>query len=227
VGEFGDGQGLEPDSAGSAEVCEEDAVSAEDGVLDAADGGDVETDAALECAYVAGMHEQRFAGCEVFDDHFAGKFEPGGSDAGDFLQEESVAAEDARSERLLEADADLDLVGGAQEAVAMDHEFVAGADFDRDDVAGDAGGECDLAGCSEGAVFGHEEGAAAGYALECSEKAAASAELGVCGHLDGLAHPRKLSGLRDYAVVVVKKEFEDGHGGADNAVLHELLLWGG
>ena len=75
-----------------------------------------------------------------------------------------------------------------------------------------------------GAVLGHEEGAAAGDALEGSEEAAATGVLGVGGHLDGLAHPGELTGLGDDGVVVVERELEDGHGGADDAMLHVALL---
>ncbi len=226
VGELGDGEGLEPDASGALEHGEEDSVAAEDHVLDAADGGDLEVDAGLECADVAGVYLEDFAGGEVLDDDFAGEFEPEGADAGDLLEEESVAAEDACAEGLLEADGELDLVRGAEEAVAVDEDFVAGADFDGDDVAGDAGGEGDFAGGTEGAVLGHEEGAAGGDALECAEESAAAAELGVGGHLDGLGHPAEFAGFGDDAVVVVEEEFEDGHGGAHNAALHDGLLLG-
>ena len=44
---------------------------------------------------MAGVDAEEFAGGEVFDDEFAGEFEPGGADAGDFLQLEAIAAEDS------------------------------------------------------------------------------------------------------------------------------------
>ncbi len=75
-----------------------------------------------------------------------------------------------------------------------------------------------------GAVLGHEEGAAAGDALEGSEETAAAGVLGVGGHLDGLAHPGELAGLGDDGVVVIERELEDGHGGSDDAMLHVALL---
>ena len=81
------------------------------------------------------------------------------------MQQEAVAAKDARAQRLLEADADLNLRGGAEKAVAVNHVFVSGRDFDGHDVAGEFGGERDLAGGPGGAVLGHENGAAAGHAL--------------------------------------------------------------
>ena len=57
---------------------------------------------------------------------FAGEFEPRDALAADLLQEEAVAAEDAGAERLLEADAEFDAGGGAEEAVAVDEVLVAG-----------------------------------------------------------------------------------------------------
>ena len=78
---------------------------------------------------------------------FAGEFEPRGALPADLLQKEAVAAEDARAERLLEADAELDLRRGAEKAVAVNHVLVSGGDVDGKDVAGNAGGKGDLAGC--------------------------------------------------------------------------------
>ena len=137
------------------------------------------------------------------------------------MQEEAVAAEDAGAEGLLEADAELDAGGGAEEAVTVDEVLVAGADVDGNDVAGDAGGEGDLAGGADGAVLGHEERAAAGDASDGSEESAAAGVLGVGGHLDGGGHPGELAGLGDDGVVGAEGELEDGHGGAEDAVLHE------
>ena len=143
VSETGDGERLQPDAAGAGERGEKDAVAAEDHVFDAGDALNLERDGGLEGADVAGMDAEEFAGGEVFDDELAGEFEPGYALAADLLQEEAVAAEDARAERLLEADAEFDAGGGAEEAVTV---LVAGADVDGNDVAGDAGGEGDLAG---------------------------------------------------------------------------------
>ena len=220
VGETGDGERLQPDAAGAGEGGEKDAVAAEDHVLDAGDALDLEGDAGLEGADVAGVDAEDFAGREVFDDEFAGEFEPGDALSAGFLQEEAVAAEDACAEGLLEADADLNLRSGAEEAVAVDDVLVAGGDLDGDDVAGDPGGEGDFAGGADGAVLGHEERAAAGDALDGAEEASAAAVLGVGGHLDGGGHPGEFAGLGDDGVVGVEGEFEDGHGGADDAVLH-------
>ena len=59
VGEFRDRQGLEPDFARTREGGEKDAVAAEDGVLDARDGGDLKRHAGLKSPNVAGMDELR------------------------------------------------------------------------------------------------------------------------------------------------------------------------
>jgi hypothetical protein len=72
VGEARDGQGLEPNAAGTGEGREEDAVAAEDHVLNAGDTLNLEGDAGLEGSHVAGVDAEDFAGGQVFDDDFAG-----------------------------------------------------------------------------------------------------------------------------------------------------------
>src|SRR6185312_13998428 len=84
----------------------------------------------------------------------------------------------------------------------------------------DAGGEGHFTRRTDGAVLRHEEGAATGYALDGAEEAAATAMLGVGGHLDGGRHPGELASLRDDGVVGAEGELEDRHGGAENAILH-------
>ena len=95
VGQSGDGQGLEPDAAGAGESGEEDSVAAEDHVLDAGNGGDLEGDAGLKGADVARMDAQSFAGLQIADDESSGEFEPGGALSGGLLQKEAVAAENS------------------------------------------------------------------------------------------------------------------------------------
>ena len=85
---------------------------------------------------MAGVDAEVFSRAQVFDDELARELEPGGSLAGDALEQEAVAAEDAGAERLLEAHAELNVGRGAEEAVAMDEVLVAPADLDGDDVAG-------------------------------------------------------------------------------------------
>ena len=108
--------------------------------------------------------------------------------------------------------------------MAVNHVLVAGGDLDGDDVPGDARGEGDGAGGSVRSVFGHEESSAAGDSFESSQEATSATVLGVGSHLNGLAHPRQFTGLRDDGVVVVERELEDGHGGSDDAMLHAVLL---
>ena len=102
----------------------------------------------------------------------------------------------------------------------MNHVLVARRNFDGNDVAGELGGEGQFSRGAEGAVFGHEDGAAAGDALEDAEESSAAGELGVGRHLDRAAHPGELSGFGDDGVVGIKSEFENGHGGAGDAALH-------
>src|SRR5579859_3951007 len=67
---------LQPHAAGTRERCEEDAVTAEQGVLDARHGGDVELHRLLVHADVTGVHAQRVARLQVVDDHLAVELDP-------------------------------------------------------------------------------------------------------------------------------------------------------
>src|ERR1700751_4437240 len=100
----------------------------------------------------------------------------------------------------------------------------ARTDLDRQNVSGNARSKGQLAGRADCAVLSHEEASAAGHTLEGYKDAAATSELRVGGHLDGGAHPREFSCFGDDRLVGIKREFEDGHGGADDAVLHYVLL---
>jgi hypothetical protein len=77
-----------------------------------------------------------------------------------------------------------------------------------------------VANASSPGVFGHEDGAAAGHALEHAKEPSATAELGVGGHLNRTAHPRKFSRFGDDGLIGFEGEFQDGHGGAGDAALH-------
>jgi len=106
----------------------------------------------------------------------------------------------------------------------VNHVFATGADFDGDDMSGKFGGEGDFAALAQGAVFGHEKSAAASDTFDGAEDSAAAGELGVGGELDGTGHPGKFARLGDDGLVGLEDEFEDGHGGADDAALHEVSL---
>ena len=82
------------------------------------------------------------------------------------------------------------------------------------------------AGILDGAVLGHEDAGAGSGALEDAEETAASAHLRVRGHLDRRGHPRELAALRKHALIGIEIDFENRHGGAENAGLHrECLLF--
>src|SRR5262245_44323264 len=119
------------------------------------------------------MHAQSFARLQIADYEFAGEFEPGGALSAEVLEQEAAAAEDACAERLLEADGNLNLRRGAEKAVAMNHVLVPGRDLNRHDVSRQLRRERHFARSADGAVFGHEDGAAAGHALQNAEQASA------------------------------------------------------
>ena len=180
-----DGQRLQPHGAGAGERGEEDAVAAEEGVLDAGHGHDLEAHRALEGADVARVNAQVFARRQVFADQFAGKLQPRRAAAAELLQHEAAAAEDARAQRLLKAHADRHLRRGAEKAVPMHHVLIAGVERHRHDVARHLGGERHFTRGACGPVLGHEQRASADHALERAEQAATAAHLRVRAHLDG------------------------------------------
>ena len=55
---------------------------------------------------------------KIFDDKFAGKLEPGSALSAEVLKKETVATEDAGTERLLESDFDFNLWCGAEKTNA-------------------------------------------------------------------------------------------------------------
>src|ERR1700690_888906 len=78
-------------------------------VLDSRHGRDLKGNARLERAGVPRIPPQGFARLQVLHDQLTRKLDPCGSRSADVLQQEAVAAENSRPQRLLEADADLDL----------------------------------------------------------------------------------------------------------------------
>ena len=105
---------------------------------------------ALEHADVAGMDAEALAGGQIVGDDFAAELDPCLGGAAEALEDEAIAAEDARAEALLEADAEDGVRRAAEEAVPVDHVFLAGRDGDGEDVAGDFCGEGDGAGRAAG-----------------------------------------------------------------------------
>lgn len=68
-------------------------------------------------------------------------------------------------------------------------------------MAGNAGGEGDLARRSDGAVLGHEQRATTGDAANGPKDSTAARVLGVGCHLDRGGHPGQFAGLGDDGVV--------------------------
>src|SRR5437764_3875725 len=136
---MGQGTRLETDPARTGERGQEKAVPAEEHVLDAWNGGDAELDAVLEKPDVPRVHSDGVAGGEVVDHYLTVQLHEGEALAPEVLHPKAGAAEDAGTQALLEADSELDARQGALEAVAVDHVGGAGADLERQDLAGQLG----------------------------------------------------------------------------------------
>src|ERR1700733_4276213 len=109
VRQFGYGQGLQPDSSRPGKRCEENSVTAKYHVLDSRHGRDLKGNARLERADVSRMHPQSFARLQILYDQLTGKLDPCGPRSADVLQQEAIAAENPCPQRLLKANADLNL----------------------------------------------------------------------------------------------------------------------
>ena len=98
------------------------------------------------------------------------------------------------------------------------------ADLDRLDVPRDTGGKGNLTPGAHGAVFGHEQASPARHPFQRAEDAASPAKLSVRLHLDGVAHPGKLTGFRNYGFVRIQRALKNRHGSPDDTALHGRLL---
>jgi hypothetical protein len=166
--QVGERERLQPDFPRAGQVGEEQAVAAEQHVLEAAHRGDLEIYAFVKHSNMAGMHAQHLTGSQVVGDDFAAKFDPGAAGAGQALQQEAIAAENARTERLLKAGGQAHPFGGANEAVLVDQVAAAGLHLDFSHLAGDFCREGDHAGLRRRTVFGHEQAAAGKRSADCT-----------------------------------------------------------
>src|SRR5581483_2771227 len=114
---------------------------------------------------------------EVVLDDVAVQLDERAAAAGEALEDEAGAAEDARAEALLQVDAELDAGVAADEAVPVDGVLAAAAaaDLDLADLARRLRGERHGALAGVDRVRRHEEGAAAERALRRAEQPAGHA----------------------------------------------------
>src|SRR5258706_10457821 len=130
------GHGLQPHPAGPGQRGQEDAVAAEERVLDARDRGDVELPRLLVHAYVSRVPAQRVACLQVVHHDLAMQLHPRMALTLKSLHAKPGAAEDSRAEPLLKADRELDTGCAAHEAVTVDHVAVIRRYLQGQDLAG-------------------------------------------------------------------------------------------
>ncbi len=94
---------MQPDVAGAGQGGEKQAFAAKQDVLEALHHLNVEADAGLEHADMAGVNQQALARREIALDHLAGKIEPDHAGAGHLLQDKAVAAEEPMPRRFCQA----------------------------------------------------------------------------------------------------------------------------
>src|ERR1700752_4984637 len=132
---------LKPDPAWSRQRREEQALAAEQHVLDARHGHDAELHRLLEHPDVAWMDAKRVPGLEVVGDNLPAQLAPGLPLTLQPLQPEAGAAEDAGAEALLKADRELHAWGGAHDPVPVTQVALARRDLHREDLSRQLGGE--------------------------------------------------------------------------------------
>src|SRR5712691_2486741 len=160
------GHRLQPDAARTGQRGQEEAAAAEESVLDARDGGDIELHRLLVHPDVAGMHAQGVAGLQVVSHDLAVELAPGRALSLQSLHAKTGAAEYARAQPLLEADRELDANRRAHEAVAVNHVALAWRDLHGQDLPRKLGREGEEPGTSDRRVLRHEQGAAGNRATE-------------------------------------------------------------
>src|SRR5437764_14301748 len=124
MGQLGDGQPLKPDSSRPGECHQKNSITAEDHIFNPRHGRDLKRHARLKRADMARMHPQCLTRLQITHHELSRKFEPRHSLSAKLLQQKTIAAEDARPERLLESKRKLHLRRSAQKPMPMNHVFV-------------------------------------------------------------------------------------------------------
>src|SRR6202790_5133435 len=168
------------------------------------------------------MHAQALAWLQVVGQDLAAQLAPCPTLAGDLLEREAVAAEEAGAEALLKPDRELHATEAADKGVPVAEVAHSrlGRDVDREDRPGKARREGDHAGGALRGELAHEDRAPTDGRLEDPADTAAAAHLRRRLHDDRPRHPGEFSGLGEDGLARVEHDLEHGHGGAEDAVLH-------
>ncbi|MCY1177024.1 hypothetical protein D9M73_173140 [compost metagenome] len=166
-----------------------------------------------------GMDAQPFAGAERLFDHLARQIEEHRARPGHTLQDEAFARKHPRAQALLKGDFERDRIFGAQEGFLAANQRFPGAQFARDDGAGEARRKGDMAGALR-PIFGDKDAPARQRALQPREQPAA----GVRIHRDAIAHPRHGVRLADDPFARRQIDRDSLHDGAGNLVAHRAIL---
>src|ERR1700760_2277231 len=97
-------------------------------------------------------------------------------------------------------------------------------DIDWDDMTRNPCRKRDLTWSAYSPVLGHEQRTTTGDTFDSAEESAATSVLGMRRHLNRCRHPRELSSLRDHGIIRTQCELQNRHCGAENAILHRILL---
>ncbi len=135
IGQTAEGQGLQEHLARPLQQGEEQAFAAEERVLEAADELDVVVHALLESHQATRINAQALAALQGAFDHRAAGVDEGQAVALQTLQDETLAAEEAGAQALVEGHGDVDAVGAAEVGVLLAEVDALCAQIHRDDLA--------------------------------------------------------------------------------------------
>ena len=203
---------LQPHLARPGEPDEEQAVTAEDFVLDAGHRRELVLDALLDDADVRGMHAQRLPGREVVLAQLAGKLDPRVTGALELLEQEAEPAQQAAAEMAgIECGRQLRTLEPGEEAVALDQIGAARAERHLEDLPRQTRRERDRAGLRRRRVSRHEERAAAEAALRRVPHPVGAGERSRRLELDAVVEPAELARLGHDGLTRGEVHLEHGH----------------
>ena len=215
-----DRHGLQIDAARSGDDGVENALAAEEHVFDARNAFDLHGAARVHGGEIAGVDDNGLTGLQVVFLHMAVKFAEDRACAGELLENEALAAEEARAELLLEEDRELDAGLAREEPALLHDQFSAGGDLKGTDIAREARSKSDQTRAALGGVAVLEHRLACKHAAEGLANAAARGGL----HLHVGAHPAHAAALGDHRFLRVQIADDDRQGRAFNGVFHDSIL---
>ena len=195
-------------------------LPAEEDILHALDGLDINGAGLVHHGQVPGIHDQLLARGQVVLHGGAVNLQERDSPAGELLHNEALAAEEARPQLLLEEHGQLHPLLRSQEGGLLAHNGLPRPDLHRPDVPGEAGRKSDHARPALGGVEVLEHSFPGEHPAEGLAQAAPGGGL----HLHIGAHPHHGALLRNHGLSGVQIADHHRHGLALDLIVHRDTL---